>query len=76
MAIVIDALSLVRTNKRLPTEAFFVDTNVVIAFADPFSRSIELRYATLNAEITKIFAGNKINAKAKLYDLQCCIGIL
>ena len=53
MAIVIDALDVVRNKKRLPVEAFFVDTNVVIAFADPFSRSLDPKLAVKNAEITE-----------------------
>lgn len=40
MATVIDAISLVRNNKRLPKEAFFVDTNVVLDFVDPFGKSL------------------------------------
>jgi hypothetical protein len=39
MAIVIDAESLLQVTERLPTEAFFVDTNVIIDYADPFGDS-------------------------------------
>lgn len=39
MAIVIDGLALIKNKKRLPTEAFFVDTNIVVAFKDPFGQS-------------------------------------
>lgn len=39
MTIVIDGLDLVNSKRRLPKEAFFVDTNVVIGFKDPFSHS-------------------------------------
>jgi len=38
---IIDALEFVRNKKRLPTEAFFVDTNVVLDYADPFGRSLD-----------------------------------
>ncbi len=41
MPIVIDGLQLVNSKRRLPKEAFFVDTNVVIDFIDPFGRSLE-----------------------------------
>jgi hypothetical protein len=39
MAIVIDGLTLLKDKRRLPTEAFFVDTNIIIAFKDPFGLS-------------------------------------
>lgn len=39
MAVVIDAKSLLVEKKRLPTEAFFVDTNIIIDYADPFGDS-------------------------------------
>jgi hypothetical protein len=41
MAIVIDGLTLLKDKRRLPTEAFFVDTNIIIAFEDPFGRSMD-----------------------------------
>ena len=44
MAIVIDGLNLVESKRRLPTEAFFVDTNVVIDFKDPFGRTNDEPY--------------------------------
>lgn len=34
---VIDGDTLIKDFKRLPTEAFFVDTNIIIDFKDPFS---------------------------------------
>ncbi|MEW5800337.1 MAG: hypothetical protein AB1728_15160 [Bacteroidota bacterium] len=39
MAIVIDALEIVSSKKRLPCEAFFVDTNIIIYHRDPFAES-------------------------------------
>ncbi|MBI3193655.1 MAG: hypothetical protein HYZ34_04190 [Ignavibacteriae bacterium] len=54
MAIVIDALKSVREKKRLPTEAFFVDTNIVIAYKDPFGRSLDSKYATENEQVTEV----------------------
>ncbi len=36
MALVIDAKDLVDNRKKLPTEAFFVDTNILINYKDPF----------------------------------------
>jgi len=39
MAIVIDAKDILDNKKELPTEAFFVDTNIVIDFKDPFGIS-------------------------------------
>lgn len=44
MAIVVDGLRLVNSKRRLPTEAFFVDTNVVMDFKDPFSHASLDRY--------------------------------
>lgn len=48
----IDGPDLISSKRRLPTEAFFVDTNVVIDFKDPFGRtetdkSIERRHETI-----------------------------
>ena len=51
---VIDAKALVQNKKRLPTEAFFVDTNVVIAYADPFSRSLEPKYRELYSHVAEV----------------------
>ena len=50
---VIDAFDYIKNKKKLPTEAFFVDTNIIIAFADPFSLaltnpSLEERYEKIN----------------------------
>lgn len=39
MAIVIDAKDILVNKKELPTEAFFVDTNIVVLFKDPFGIS-------------------------------------
>jgi len=55
MAIVIDALDLVRNKKRLPREAFFVDTNILVDFIDPFSRSTtDPRLAARNVELAEV----------------------
>jgi hypothetical protein len=55
MAIVLDALELVHDKKRLPTEAFFVDTNIVLDYADPFGRSLDRdSFARRNAEAREI----------------------
>ena len=51
---VIDADALVQNKKRLPTEAFFVDTNVVIAYADPFSRSLYPTYRELYSHVAEV----------------------
>ncbi len=40
MAIVIDSNDLTIKKKKLPTEAFFVDTNIIILYKDPFSISL------------------------------------
>lgn len=57
MAIVIDAVQLVRDKKRLPKEAFFVDTNVVLDYVDPFSRSLELdSVARPNARVREVMS--------------------
>jgi hypothetical protein len=60
MAKVINALDLVRNKKRLPTEAFFVDTNIMIGFVDPFSRSIsDPVRQTLNENLTEVIKALK-----------------
>lgn len=60
MAIVIDALKLVRDKKRLPTEAFFVDTNIVVAYLDPFSQSsFDTQLEKSNVELREIIPALK-----------------
>jgi hypothetical protein len=55
MALVIDALNLIAAKKRLPTEAFFVDTNVLLDYQDPFGRSLDTpRIRRSSEEITKV----------------------
>lgn len=44
MPFVIDAKYYMQNKKKLPVEAFFVDTNVIIEFLDPFSRSASNSY--------------------------------
>lgn len=65
MAIVIDGLKLVNLKKRLPKEAFFVDTNVVIDYVDPFGRSFEddVR-AARNRDVTQVIGSLKRTAQA------------
>jgi hypothetical protein len=40
MATVIDALEIVQKNKKLPCEAFFVDTNIIVYYKDLFGESL------------------------------------
>jgi len=62
MAIVIDGLALLKDKRRLPTEAFFVDTNIVIAFKDPFGQSsIDLDVQRRNLQISEIILFLKSN---------------
>jgi len=66
MAIVIDAESLLEDKKRLPTEAFFVDTNIIIDYADPFGDSTT--YPSLekrNILITKVL--NRVKSQHKCF---------
>ena len=54
MAIVIDALSIVENKKRLPCEAFFVDTNIIIDSKDLFGRSLDSAFvAQTNFEVNQ-----------------------
>jgi hypothetical protein len=51
---VIDAVELMLRKIKLPTEAFFVDTNIVITFKDPFSYSgIDSSQAKQNETVTQ-----------------------
>ncbi len=52
MTIVIDSNDLTIKKKKLPTEAFFVDTNIIILYKDPFS--ISLNKPELNSISEKI----------------------
>jgi hypothetical protein len=55
MALVIDAIDLTNRKVKLPTEAFLVDTNIIIDFKDPFGiSSVDPRYAITNAEIVQV----------------------
>lgn len=55
MTLVIDGLQLVRFKRRLPKEAFFVDTNVVIDSIDPFGRALEVpSVVKRNEKITEV----------------------
>lgn len=47
MSLVIDAEKLVKDKKELPTEAFFIDTNIIIDFKDPFG------FSTTNNQVEK-----------------------
>jgi len=40
MATVIDASDILATNKSLPVEGFFIDTNIIISYKDPFGASL------------------------------------
>lgn len=57
MAVVIDAIDVVKNKKRLPVEAFFVDTNVIIDYLDPFSRSLEDRKMAKRNETVREVVG-------------------
>jgi hypothetical protein len=60
MAIILDALDIVRNKKRLPVEAFFVDTNVIINYEDPFSRTLDdIARARINEDLTEALQGLK-----------------
>jgi len=50
MAKVIDAEDLVLRKKKLPTEAFFVDTNIIILYKDPFSTSLKNEESSKRSE--------------------------
>lgn len=53
MAIVIDASDVLTNKKSLPIEGFFVDTNILIYYKDPFSASLNNpRLTNLNTKIT------------------------
>ncbi len=54
MAIVINALDVIRNKKRLPVEAFFVDANVIIDYVDPLGRSLDPIIGKRNAEISEV----------------------
>lgn len=64
MAIVIDVLDLVGNKKRLPVEAFFVDANVVIDYADPFGRSLGVSFSRQNKETTEAMHALKSQHKS------------
>lgn len=65
MAQVIDALDLVSNQKRLPTEAFFVDTNIIINYKDPFGSSYkDKRFEKLNEDTTEVLVHLKSLYKA------------
>ena len=67
MAIVIDALKLVNAKKRLPKEAFFVDTNVVIDFKDPLGRTNDSRsLAKRHGEVSVVISYLKSSRIAAL----------
>ena len=54
MATVIDVASYVELKRRLPVEAFFIDTNIVIAAIDPFGASLDEPYKTKYTEIQPV----------------------
>lgn len=65
MPTVIDGDSLLKNVKRLPSEAFFVDTNVIIAYKDPFSASY--KNPTLensNKKVTELLNSLKTDYKS------------
>lgn len=65
MAIVIDGLKLVNSKKRLPKEAFFVDTNVVIGFKDPLGRTNDSpSLANRHAEVSSVVSYLKSSGTA------------
>ncbi len=54
MLTVVDVERLVKDKKKLPCEAFFVDTNIIIDYKDPFGRSsFDFSLARRNATITE-----------------------
>ena len=70
MAIVIDGLKLVESKRRLPKEAFFVDTNVVIDFKDPFGRSNDdSRFRSRHQEISQVVSQLKASKIVALSSL-------
>jgi hypothetical protein len=65
VAIVIDGLKLVNSKKRLPKEAFFVDTNVVIDFKDPLGRTNDSpNLADRHAEVSLVVSYLKSSGTA------------
>ncbi len=55
MALIIDALDTVKNKRRLPTEAFFVDTNIIINFKDPFGASYkDKNFQKINEDTTNV----------------------
>jgi hypothetical protein len=61
MAIVIDALDIVHNRKSLPVEGFFVDTQMIIYYKDPFGKS---------GYKDRIFDNLNINARETLQYLK------
>ncbi len=54
---VIDGDTLIKDFKRLPTEAFFVDTNIIIDFKDPFSATYKNTIKEkVNNQITQLLS--------------------
>lgn len=57
MAIVIDASDVLTNKKSLPIEGFFVDTNIIISYKDPFGASLNNISATqYNNNITSFLS--------------------
>lgn len=64
---VIDGDSLLKNIKGLPTEAFFVDTNIIIAYRDPISASYKnTALENLNVKTTELIR-KLISANIKSY---------
>jgi len=54
MAIVIDASDILAKNKSLPVEGFFIDTNILICYKDPFGASLNnVKQTKYNNSITQ-----------------------
>jgi len=71
MAIVIDAKDILDNKKELPTEAFFVDTNIVILFKDPFGSYSQSSYREKEAEeIQKILHEIRSRLQLNVYSTR------
>lgn len=62
---VIDAEKLIAQKEKLPTEAFFVDTNSIVYFIDPFGESNNNNFvAELNPKLARLFNYLKNSCKS------------
>ena len=71
MPFVIDAEELVEKKEKLPTEAFFVDTNTIVYLIDPFGESqSDGLVADLNPKLQRLF-----NYLKNYHDCYCTVEV-